>query len=98
MLDARVIGDEPGAASALKMCYAAWTKGTAALLLAVLAVATVEGVDADLIDEWGISQPDLLAACESCRPGQHAEGLAFRRRDGRDRGDVPRRGTPVRIP
>jgi hypothetical protein len=29
-------------------------------LLAVLSVATVEDVDADLIDEWDISQPDLL--------------------------------------
>ena len=98
VLDARVVGGEPGAASALKMCYAAWTKGTAALLLAVLSVATVEDVDAELIEEWGISQPDLLNACESCRPGQHAEGVAFRRRDGRDRGDVPRRWTAIRIP
>ena len=40
-LEARVIGDEPGAASALKMCYAAYTKGTAALLLAVVALAGV---------------------------------------------------------
>ncbi len=59
LLDARVVGDQPGAASALKMCYAAWTKGSAALLLATLTVATVEGVDADLTSEWDISQPDL---------------------------------------
>src|SRR5438093_3757552 len=31
-----VLNDEPGTASALKMAYAAWTKGSAALLLAAL--------------------------------------------------------------
>ncbi len=40
-LDARVIDPGPGsvAASAVKMAYAGWTKGTAALLLAVRALA-----------------------------------------------------------
>jgi 3-hydroxyisobutyrate dehydrogenase-like beta-hydroxyacid dehydrogenase len=70
-LDARVIGDRPGAASALKACYAAWTKGTSALLLAIIAVARVEGVDADLNAEWGISQTDLLP-----RANRVAEGSA----------------------
>ena len=76
VLDARVVGDEPGAASALKMCYAAWTKGTAALLLAVLAVATAEGVDADLIDEWDISQPDLCSV--RIAPAQGSTPKAWR--------------------
>jgi 3-hydroxyisobutyrate dehydrogenase-like beta-hydroxyacid dehydrogenase len=49
-----------GAASAVKMCYAAWTKGTAALILAVRAAAEAEGVDAALAEEWRISQPDLF--------------------------------------
>jgi len=35
-----VISDEPGAASALKMAYAAWTKGTAALLVPLANVLT----------------------------------------------------------
>jgi 3-hydroxyisobutyrate dehydrogenase-like beta-hydroxyacid dehydrogenase len=70
-LDARVIGDRPGAASALKACYAAWTKGTSALLLAIIAVARVEGVDAALTAEWGISQTDLLQ-----RANRVAEGSA----------------------
>ncbi len=34
-----------GAASALKMCYAAFTKGTTALLAAVRALAEHEGVE-----------------------------------------------------
>ncbi len=58
-LSARVIGDQPGAASALKMAYAAWTKGTAALILAARALARAEGVEQDLLAEWARSQPDL---------------------------------------
>lgn len=50
-----------GAASALKMCYAAYTKGTTALLAAILAVAEREGVSAPLAEEWAGSQPDLAA-------------------------------------
>ncbi len=36
---------------------AAWTKGTAALLLAVRALARADGVEADLLAEWALSQP-----------------------------------------
>jgi hypothetical protein len=42
------------------MGYAAWTKGTALLLLAVRAAAEREGVEAALAAEWRISQPDLF--------------------------------------
>ena len=49
----------PGAASALKMCYAAWTKGSAALLLAVAALARREGLGDVLTREWDLSQPEL---------------------------------------
>ena len=48
-----------GAASALKMCYAAWTKGSAALLIAIRSLAAAEGVAAPLMDEWAISQQGL---------------------------------------
>jgi 3-hydroxyisobutyrate dehydrogenase-like beta-hydroxyacid dehydrogenase len=51
-VDARVIASEPGAASALKMSFAAWTKGTEALLLATRALARAEGVEVRLVDEW----------------------------------------------
>jgi 3-hydroxyisobutyrate dehydrogenase-like beta-hydroxyacid dehydrogenase len=54
-----VISDPVGAASALKMVYAAWTKGSAALLLAVQQAATAAGVDAELLAEWQHSQPQL---------------------------------------
>ena len=59
MLDARAIGETPGAASALKIAYAAWTKCTDALVLAIRALAAMEGVDQALVEEWKISQPDL---------------------------------------
>jgi 3-hydroxyisobutyrate dehydrogenase-like beta-hydroxyacid dehydrogenase len=64
MLDARSIGSTPGAASALKVAYAAWTKCTDALVLAIRAYAAHEGVDKALIEEWSISQPALEKKCE----------------------------------
>jgi hypothetical protein len=48
-----------GAASAVKMAYASWTKGSAALLLTARALARAEGVEETLLAEWGISQPGL---------------------------------------
>lgn len=60
-LEAVVIGPRPGAASALKMSYAAWTKGSAALLTATRALARAEGVEAALLEEWSLSQPGLEA-------------------------------------
>jgi 3-hydroxyisobutyrate dehydrogenase-like beta-hydroxyacid dehydrogenase len=57
-----VVLDAPvGAASALKACYAGWTKSTTTLLLAVRALAHHEGVEAALTEEWKISQPNLFA-------------------------------------
>jgi 3-hydroxyisobutyrate dehydrogenase-like beta-hydroxyacid dehydrogenase len=63
MLDARSIGAVPGEASALKVVYAAWTKGTDALILAIRALATHEGVDNALLEEWKTSQPALENKC-----------------------------------
>lgn len=59
LVDARVVSGEPGAASAVKMVYAAWTKGAAALLLAIREVARAEGVEEILLAEWHESIPDL---------------------------------------
>ena len=59
-LDARVLPDGGiGAASALKMAYASWSKGTSALLVSVAALAAAEGVSDDLAAEWALSQPGL---------------------------------------
>jgi 3-hydroxyisobutyrate dehydrogenase-like beta-hydroxyacid dehydrogenase len=58
-LDARVITGSATAASAVKMAYAGWTKGTAALLLASRALARDQGVEDALLAEWALSQPAL---------------------------------------
>jgi len=55
VLDARVVSN----ASAVKMAYAAWTKGTAAMLLAIRELARREGVEEPLLAEWDLSQPEL---------------------------------------
>ncbi|HEV8298556.1 MAG TPA: DUF1932 domain-containing protein [Acidimicrobiales bacterium] len=62
--DVRVLGAHPTAASTLKMCYAAWTKGSSALLLAVVAAASAGGVADALYEEWRRSQPDVLDRLE----------------------------------
>lgn len=52
-----VMDGKIGAASALKMAYAAWTKGSAALLLTIAAAAEAHGVADELHAEWDRSQP-----------------------------------------
>lgn len=64
LLDARAIGERPGAASALKLAYAAWTKCSDVLAIAIRAYANREGVDAALLAEWAISQPTLAKKCD----------------------------------
>ncbi|RPI92870.1 MAG: NAD(P)-dependent oxidoreductase [Chloroflexi bacterium] len=53
-LETKIIAAEIGKASALKMCYAAYTKGTTALLAAVLATAESFGVHAELSQQWDV--------------------------------------------
>jgi 3-hydroxyisobutyrate dehydrogenase-like beta-hydroxyacid dehydrogenase len=60
-LDVRPIGAEVGTASALKMCYAALTKGSAALMTQLLVAAARLGVAAPLHEELGQSQKEQLA-------------------------------------
>jgi 3-hydroxyisobutyrate dehydrogenase-like beta-hydroxyacid dehydrogenase len=54
-----------GAASALKMCFAAWNKGSQLMLAGVRALAEREGVHAALADEWKLSQPEVARRLES---------------------------------
>ena len=51
-LETSVVGKTIGKASSLKMCYAAYTKGTTALLAAILATAEVLGVRKELETQW----------------------------------------------
>jgi len=55
-LDARLVQGDIGSASSVKMAYAAWTKGSAALLLAVRALADAQGVSDVLVAEWELSR------------------------------------------
>jgi 3-hydroxyisobutyrate dehydrogenase-like beta-hydroxyacid dehydrogenase len=59
VLDTVVLDGGIGAASALKMCYAAWNKMSLLLLASVRAVAEHEGVQQALMHEWRITQPAL---------------------------------------
>ncbi len=76
-LDVRAIGTRPGEASALKMAYAGWTKGSAALLLAVAALAESEGVMDSLRAEWDLSQPALGARLERTATGVAPKAWRF---------------------
>ncbi|MCY4214772.1 MAG: DUF1932 domain-containing protein, partial [Gammaproteobacteria bacterium] len=71
-----VLGERPGAAKALKMCYAAYTKGANALLLAVRALAEAEDVTDALLTEWSRSQPGLAQRSE--RSAQAVSPKAWR--------------------
>ena len=76
-LEAPVVPGGPGAASAVKMAYASWTKGSSALLLAVCAMAAAEGVEESLVREWKISQPDLAAKSEGAAKGNAKKAWRF---------------------
>jgi 3-hydroxyisobutyrate dehydrogenase-like beta-hydroxyacid dehydrogenase len=51
-LETNVIGNSIGKASALKMCFAAYSKGTTALLCAVLAASEALDVRKELEQQW----------------------------------------------
>jgi 3-hydroxyisobutyrate dehydrogenase-like beta-hydroxyacid dehydrogenase len=73
-LDPRITAGSAAAASAIKMAYAAWTKGTTAMLLAVRGLARAEGVEDELLTEWALSQPDLAAQSERAAVAGVAKG------------------------
>jgi 3-hydroxyisobutyrate dehydrogenase-like beta-hydroxyacid dehydrogenase len=64
-LETSFLGEEIGVASALKMCYAAYTKGTAALLTSILALSESLGVCEALYAQWERDWPGLPAQTES---------------------------------
>jgi len=76
-MQAVIIGENPGQSSALKMCYAAWTKGSAALLLAVRGLAEAEGVTRSLLKEWAISQPGLEDRSKGAAAGTAPKAWRF---------------------
>lgn len=58
-LETYVLDGNIGKASALKMCHAAYTKGTGALLCAILAAADALSVREDLEKEWSRAGSDF---------------------------------------
>jgi 3-hydroxyisobutyrate dehydrogenase-like beta-hydroxyacid dehydrogenase len=73
-LDTRIAGQALTAASAVKMAYGAWTKGTAALLLAIREMAREEGVEDTLLAEWALSQPSLEKRSQGSARAAEAKG------------------------
>lgn len=71
------ISDEIGAASAMKMAYAGWTKGSAALLMNMYALAEQHGLGSQLEAEWTLSQPHLHAALKSASLGNAPKAWRF---------------------
>jgi hypothetical protein len=64
----RVIGDEAGQASGLKMCYGALTKGLQALGTELLVAARLMGLEETLRAEQRESIPDVLGWLERSLP------------------------------
>ena len=73
-LDARIAEGPPFAASSVKMAYAAWTKGSSALLLAARALARANGVERTLLTEWSLSQQALGQQSERAAGAAAAKG------------------------
>src|SRR3954454_4236109 len=76
-VETRVVEGDVGAASAVKVCFAAWTKGTAALLLAIRALARAEGVEPALLAEWATSLPELAGQSERAAANNAAKAWRF---------------------
>ena len=64
----KVIGNEIGQASGLKMCYAALTKGTFALYYALAIVADRMDLLGELLAEFEFSQPEPLQRMQNSLP------------------------------
>lgn len=63
-LETKIIGNEIGKASALKMCFAAYSKGTTALLAAILASAESYGVRDELYQQWAMDDSEFVNQVE----------------------------------
>ena len=63
-LETKIVGEKIGKASALKMCYAAYTKGTSALLSAILAAANSYNVRMELNQHWDMDESGFAEQTE----------------------------------
>jgi len=76
-LKTHVLGETIGKASALKMCFSAYSKGTTALLSAALAAAEHLGVRQALVEEWARREPELPALASQRVRGATAKAWRF---------------------
>jgi 3-hydroxyisobutyrate dehydrogenase-like beta-hydroxyacid dehydrogenase len=76
-MDIRVCGVEPGRASAVKMCYAALTKGSNALYAAVLTAAEALGVSEEVRGEYRASQAELFKRMQNAVPWLPADAWRY---------------------
>ena len=77
LLRTAVIGTEVGKASALKMCYAALSKGTTALVSAIVATADELNVKGELYQHWERDQTGLSQQREMMMRGVTAKAWRF---------------------
>jgi 3-hydroxyisobutyrate dehydrogenase-like beta-hydroxyacid dehydrogenase len=74
IVEAIIVPGEAGQASAVKMAYAAWTKGSAALLLAVRDAARAYGVEDQLLEAWQAFLPEVPAQWEAATRSARSKG------------------------
>lgn len=63
-LETKIIGKEPGKASALKMCFAAYSKGSTALLATILAAAESLDIRDELYQQWDLDNAEFVKQVE----------------------------------
>ncbi len=96
-LDIRVVNDQIGAASALKMSYAGLTKGLIAVGAAMVGGASRAGLASELRAELERSQPELLAMLRMRMPAMFSKAyrwVAEMEQIGEFLGDAPN-GTEI---
>jgi 3-hydroxyisobutyrate dehydrogenase-like beta-hydroxyacid dehydrogenase len=76
-VDVRASGPEIGRASAIKMCYAAVSKGTNALHTAALVTAEALGVGQAVRDEWQLSAPSVYDRMQKSVPWLAADAARW---------------------
>jgi 3-hydroxyisobutyrate dehydrogenase-like beta-hydroxyacid dehydrogenase len=77
LLDVIALDTDYGSASALKMAYAGWTKGSSALLMSIAAFAEAAGVSEALHNEWNISLPGVATRAENSARGTAPKAWRF---------------------
>jgi len=76
-LSVHILGDNISDASALKMCFAAYTKSSTALLCSILAVADNLGVREALYKQWSFNDPDFAVQAENRVRGNTKKAWRF---------------------